>query len=620
MIKSVPTLASLAQSYGCDWAALSWACRDFLFSGPSMADFIRESRDLGKLSHRLTSGKTETPIRLAILGDCTTQAIAVSAPIVAASLGMPVEIYEAPYDSWRHELLDRSSKLYRFAPEMAIMVITENTLRPPSIFANKEEIDEINASVQATIDLCVDQLDSLGCREILWHNLASPSTSSVGRLDRGVEWSAQSHTSQINRILAQRDGDGLRVIDVATLASQLGNKRWRDERFVHHSKSPFNPACVSDYARALRGTMAAVWGRNAKVLVTDLDDTLWSGIVGDVGPEGVLVGMGTPIGEAHLAYAQYLKTLRMSGVLLAINSRNDPSVVAEAFVVQKGLPLKINDFASVKCHWGAKSKYILEIAEDLNVAPDSLVFVDDDPFQRAEVRNGAPGVSVVSMPEDPSMFALTIDDLHLFDRLALTNEDAGRADTYRGPPSRVGTQASSLEEYLGQAEMIGEFRCAKKTHLPRIEQLFSKTNQFNLTQRRFSAKELANSLARTNTGVYIAELVDRHANYGIVSAVVAERQGAALIVHNWVISCRVFSRGFEAFILNHIRDEAARQGAVQVEGDFVSTQRNGYAKDALIRLGLLPDLLEQPTSPWTFPITDSFDSLVQQAAGEEVFE
>lgn len=600
------TVAGITDPY-----ELQWACRDLLFSRPGITDLARTNKQLQLTYQQSAFSHLDNPVRVAILGDCTTQAIAVAAPIVAASIGIRVNIYEARFDSWRHELLDPLSPLHRFKPEIAIMVLTEQSLGRPPVFAEKAIVDQKHGEVAGVVDLCLTQFASMGCSEVLWHNLAGTTVTSAGRLDRSLEWSSSSFAARVNSELAQRDGCGLRVLDVASLAERVGTRNWTDERLVHISKHPFSPAFIGDYALLLRGTLASVRGRSAKVLVTDLDDTLWSGTVGDVGPEGVEIGYGTPAGEAHLAYAKYLKGIRDSGILLAINSRNDPLVVEQTFKVQKGLPLRLSDFASVHCHWGAKSAHLLAIADELNVAPDALVFVDDDAFQREEVRSGAAAVSVVPLPADPAHFARAVDELFLFDRLALTTEDAGRAQTYRSRPTRVAAGATSLDDYLEQAEMLGTVMRAEPHHLARIEQLFTKTNQFNLTQTRFTKSELERELLRPNAIVIAAELQDRHSQYGVVAAVIGECQEQVLHIRNWVVSCRVFSRGFEEFILNALCGEAVSLGADQVEGDFVASDRNAYAREFLERLDLTrpASVHRQPT--WGCSVHRTFQTHVQ---------
>ncbi len=556
-----------------DAVRLKAAASRFLFRKPRADEFANAAR---LFEAQAPAGGSASPVKVAVLGDVTTHLIAAAAPVVLGSLGVNSACWEASFDTWRMELLDPQSAYARFAPQFALLALSSRGLTVPPAFTAKDEME--NRARACVDDLC--QMWQAAGRDrgttIIQHNFALPPERPAGRLESRYEWTRRCFFRRINELLWSHEGAGVRILDVESLAAKVGEASWSDPRWYFHSKHAFSPKHTGDYALALRGTLAASLGKSHKVLVTDLDETFWGGVLGDLGPEHIEIGPGTAKGEAHLDYACYLKSLKERGVILAINSRNTPAVVERAFKQCEHLPLKLADFAAIHCHWESKSAHLRQIAAELNVGIDSLVFVDDDPMQREEVRLHCPEVCVLEFPQDVSYLVRDLDQLQLFDVTALTADDAGRTETYHAAAQLRDAGPTDIQGFLTGLAMNGRCREAADQDLDRAEALLLKTNQFNLTQKSFTRDELRRLTADGGL-VFVAEMQDRLTKYGTVSILVGKPDNGAFNVLNWVMSCRVFSRTLEHYILNQLIEWSRQRGLQEVRGSCTSSGRNQYA-------------------------------------------
>jgi len=558
-----------------DAALLKAAACGFVFRRPRADEFANAAKRFAK------QPPVGEPLKVAVLGDVTTHLITAAMPVVFGSLGLATSCWEASFDTWRMELLDPGSAFSDLAPGIVVLVLSARHVPSPPAFASAEEVEDLAQSFVA--DLAGMWQAAGGGREtlIIQHNFALPVERSLGRLEPRCPWSRRRFLQRVNTLLWEHEGRGVRILDVESLAARVGEAAWSDPRWHFHSKHAFDPRHIGDYALALRGTLAASLGKSHKVLVTDLDDTLWAGTLGDLGPTAIEIGPGTAKGEAHLHYASYLKSLRERGVILAINSRNTHSVVEQAFAQIPHLPLKLEDFASIHCHWESKSSHLKQIAAELNVGMDSLVVVDDDALQREEIRLHCPEVCVAGFPDDVSYLAQEIDQLQLFDVTALTAEDAGRTASYRAAAHISASTAgppADLPAFLSGLAMNANCRAAGEPDLERAEALLLKTNQFNLTQKSFARGELK-SLTDAGGLVLICDLQDRLTKYGIVSVLVGRPEDGHFRVLNWVMSCRVFSRTLEHYMANWLGAWCVSRGLAEIHGLLNRTPKNKYAQD-----------------------------------------
>ena len=551
--------------------------------------------DLQKLNHTIlgqadqwrefTGGKFQ---KVAILGGYTTQPIRELILPVLLSEGYWAEIYEGNYKSFETEPLDSNSPLYSFGPD--IVLVATGTKHIASFPSRGMDLSSVQSLAAAEIERLKVRWNSILGRTvstIIQHNFEPPSTLPLGRTEGRYPWSKTNFVHFLNSLLWKEDGKSIRVLDVHQLAVESGRQNWHPPRWYHHSKLGFDPGVVSQYGRALAGILRGVFGKTRKCLAVDLDNTLWGGVIGDDGLEGIALGSVSAEGEAFSAFGQYLKELRDQGVILAVNSKNDREIAEEVFKQHRECPLRLDDFSAFVCNWDNKSTNLKLIARALNIGEESIVFADDNPAECEEVRAALPEVNVVELSGDPASFPAQIDRLHLFAPLDLTGEDFTRQESYKANQELAKVVASSetLSAYLEQLKMRATIRPATSGEVPRVDQLFRKTNQFNLTGRVYSLESLQEMLATPDVLLLVAHLEDMLANHGLTSTLVVRSARPTLLIENWVMSCRVFSRTLEEAIFLSLLDFARAFDCTEIRGAFYPTKRNMYVSDLFNRLG-----------------------------------
>ncbi len=329
------------------------------------------------------------------------------------------------------------------------------------------------------------------------------------------------------------------------------------------------------------------------MLALDLDNTLWGGVVAELGPNHIAVGE-TPEGEAYVAFQRYLKALSQRGVLLAVASKNNPADAREPFVTNPGVVLKLDDFAAFEAGWQTKGESLQRIAASLNLGLDSFVFFDDNPAEREYIRQALPQVAVVEVPDEPAEYIRALEAGRWFEALDLTDEDRQRTEQYRAEAQRREVQAvaPNLSDYLMSLGMVAQVAAVEEPDLPRVAQLLAKTNQFNLTTRRHSEAEIRRLLSNPGSVGLTVRLRDRFGDYGLIAVVLAEPADdpSILAIDTWLMSCRVIGRGVEVFTLQALVQAAQHLGYRHLLGQYVPTAKNSVVADLLPRLGfeLLP--------------------------------
>jgi FkbH-like protein len=551
--------------------------------------------DLQKLNHTLlqqaeqwrefTSGRIR---KVAIIGGYTTQPIRELVLPILLSEGYWTEIYEGNYNSVETEPLDPNAPLYAFGPDILIVATgTKHINSFPRCGMDLAFVQSLAASEVERLKIRWDAIVDRTAATIIQHNFEPASTLPLGRNEGRYHWSKTNFVHLLNSLLWKYEGASIRVLDIHQLAGESGRLNWHSPRWNYHSKHGFDPGVVSQYGRALAGILRGILGKTRKCLAVDLDNTLWGGVIGDDGLEGIALGNVSPEGEAFAAFGTYLKELRNQGVILAVNSKNNRQIAEEVFRRHSQCPLRLDDFSAFVCSWDNKSTNLKLIAESLNIGEESIVFADDNPAECEQVMLAQPAVNVVELSGDPSSFPDQIDRLHLFAPLDLTAEDFARQESYVANQelARIVTSPETLSAYLEGLEMRAIIRPATSGEIPRIDQLFRKTNQFNLTGQVFSRESLQEILSAPDVLLLVAQLEDRLANHGLVSALVARSAKSTLSIENWVMSCRVFSRTLEEAIFLSILDFACAFDCTEIRGTFIRTKKNDYVSDLFARLG-----------------------------------
>jgi FkbH-like protein len=535
-------------------------------------------------------GLATKPIRLAILGSSTLGHLHAGIRVGAVRRGLFVTTYENDYGQYMHELGDPGSALHAFKPDAVLIALDAHHLAA-GLSASYEAADGEAALAEAKERLAGTwrlAREAFRCPVIQQTPLPVHHALMGGnehRLPGSPAWMIDRLNAAL-RPMADEAGVDLLALD--TRAALDGLARWHDAGLWHRSKQEVTPAAAPMYGDLVARLLAAKQGRSAKCLVMDLDNTLWGGVVGDDGLEGLVLGQGSPLGEAFTAFQAYARELSRRGVILAVCSKNDEANALEPFEKHPEMVLKRGDIASFVANWSDKASNIRAIAQELNIGLDSLVFIDDNPFERTLVRQELPMVAVPEVGDDPIDYPRAIADAGYFESLSITEEDRERTRQYQGNRAREALKASTtdLPAYLRGLEMELIWRRFDRVGLQRTVQLINKTNQFNLTTRRYTDEDVQALMEDPGAFGLQLRLLDRFGDNGIIAIVIGRLQpNADLLIDTWLMSCRVLGRQVEPTTLNLIAAEARRLGAKRLIGEYIPTKKNGMVKDHYARLG-----------------------------------
>jgi FkbH-like protein len=530
------------------------------------------------------------PVRLAILGSSTLAHL--HAPIRVAGLRRNIWIatYENEYGQYLQELLDGGSPLHAFKPNAVLFAfdarhLTQGlhaALSPPDAAA---VLDQARASLVR----CWRAARAAFNCPVMQQTLLDPFPSLMGSNEHRLPGSRAHAVAELNAGLrGLADAEGVDLVGIDRHAARDGMAAWHDPALWHRSKQEVSPVAGPTYGELVARAIAARQGRSYKCLVLDLDNTLWGGVIGDDGLDGITIGQGSPLGEGFLAVQEYAKELARRGVILAVNSKNDEANAREPFEKHPDMVLRSNDIASFRANWNDKAANIRAIAKDLNIGLDALVFLDDNPFERNFVREQLPMVAVPEVPEDPALVPGVLAAAGYFESLAVTDEDRVRTAQYQENRARDELLASStdLESYLRGLDMRMVWKRFDRLGLQRIVQLINKTNQFNLTTRRYTEEEVAAIMADQRSFGLQMRLLDRFGDNGIIAIVIGRMQDqATAIIDTWLMSCRVLGRQVEPTTLNLAVDMARALGATRLRGEYIPTKKNGMVQHHYEKLG-----------------------------------
>jgi FkbH-like protein len=376
------------------------------------------------------------------------------------------------------------------------------------------------------------------------------------------------------------------MLDYEGLAGEVGRRGWHDKKMWYLARAPLSaaalPAVAAEYARYI----AALRRPARKCMVVDLDDTLWGGILGEAGIAGLKLGPDYP-GNAFADFQRALRQLKHRGVLLAINSKNNFDDAQEVFLSHPQMILRLEDFAAVRINWVDKPTNMLSIANELNIGLDSFVFADDSPTERDLMRRAVPEILTLELPPNPAEFADVLADSRAFERVTATREDQDRTEMYRAQRERRQAEQSalSLEDFLASLEMKVSIEPASGPSMNRVGELTQKTNQFNLTTRRYTTAQVAALAADPQYGVFHVRVVDRFGDNGIVGVAIVQEKDRCAFIDTFLLSCRVIGRTIETALLVFVEQWARRRGLDGIEGEYIPTAKNAPAADFFTRHG-----------------------------------
>jgi FkbH-like protein len=555
-------------------------------------------------------------VRLGMVGSYTTGQLSDLLRLAAFRYGIFLEIYEAGFDQYRQEILDPRSGLNAFGPDVVLLAVHEGALELPHLSQTPE------SHVEAEADRWVSlwhRIRELSGAAVIQHNFVSRPDLVHGHLARTLPGSRASMVIAVNDALARRVHPGVAIVDAESLASRIGKDSWHDPRYWYLAKQAVSLQALPSLARHTGAVLAATMGLSRKVLVLDLDNTLWGGTVGDDGLENLVLGQGTADGEAFLDFQAYCKALADRGVVLAVCSKNDLETALLPFRDHPDMVLGEEDIAVFVANWIPKADNLRHIAEVLGLGLDSLVFVDDNPAERESIRRLVPEVEVVELSANPAEHVHSLASTPLFEPASLTEEDRQRTKQYRAraAAATIAAQASSLEEFHRELQMEAVVAPFDDLHLPRVVQLIMKTNQFNLTTRRHGDARVRAYMADPEMITMYVKLSDRLADHGLVAVVIGSISGHVLEIDTWVMSCRVIGRTLERTILAHLIETARGRELRMIRGIYVPTERNRMVSRLYPELGFEPEASgPDGTTSWTLviPQTTPQNELIKEHA------
>lgn len=555
------------------------------------------------------------PVRVGLLANFTIDLVA---PLLLAQ-GLPsrllVDPYVAGFDTWIQEILDPSSSLREAAPDVVVLALQLEALSPALAFRFLELTPEqVNAEVEsalARIEEAVVGLRAWSRAKVLIHAFPTPITPALGILDARLSTGQTATVRRLNEqlaSLAERIGDVF-LVDLSRLVASIGAVRWQDARLWGMAKIPFSQAAAralaAEYVRYLR----AFKGLSRKVLVLDLDDTLWGGILGEDGIEGIRLGDEYP-GRAFVELQQAILGLHRRGVVLAINSKNNEEDVLEVLMKHPSMVLRPEHFAATRINWQDKSANMSELADELGLSLDSFVFIDDSEVECERMRQSFPEVMTVRLEAEPAARAGAVLALGVFDTLSYSDEDRKRGALYKqeAPRTKLRAGAQSLDDFYRSLDMVLDVYAVGRAQVQRAADLTQRTNQFNLTTRRYTVDELTAALRASGCEAYAFRLTDRFGDNGIIGVGMIEVDGSRGAISNLLMSCRVLRRTVEDAVLAFLMTRARELGACEIEGRFRPTRKNGQTKDFYRDRGFSPIAPDGDTERFVRSLAEPIES------------
>jgi FkbH-like protein len=578
----------------------------------NISDYFKEYTSIKK-NMKTEDTNQFKKMKIAVLSSSTIKGIKEVLFIKCYKLRIIPEILIGGYNQYNQEIFDDNSQLYKFKPNLVILFIDTKSLLGDVFFdyyqLSEEKKDNLFVVIINQIKLLVDKISqNLDCKIVL-HNFEVPINSPLGIIDNKQRLSFIEFVKDINSEISRqfKENNQIFVFDYDTFCSKCGKENILDYKmyYLGDIKISFKyfPRLCEEYISYIKPLLALT----KKCIVLDLDNTLWGGVVGEDGLEGIKIGP-TPEGRPFLEFQRYLLSLFNRGIILSINSNNNPE---DALIVLRTHPhmiLKENHFASIKINWDSKISNMKTIAEEINIGLDSLVFFDDDKLNREIIRTALPEVKVVDLPDDPSLYLKTLMELNDFNSYQFSEEDKKRGQIYADERKRqeLNKTIMDITEYLKALNMVVTIEKANSFNIPRISQLTQKTNQFNMTTKRYLEEDMKKFANSNKYLVYSARIEDKFGDNGIVGVVIVKKEEKKWIIDSFLLSCRIIGRRVEETILAHILEEAKKEMVNTLIGEFISTKKNIPAKEFYKKIGF--ELIEEKDGRqlWEFPIEKEY--------------
>ncbi len=531
----------------------------------------------------------KTKIKVAILGDSATQLLNVALKGYGREEEIDFQLYEADYDQVDQQVFNLNSELYSSNSDFVIISLSSEKLLYKF---NKSESESrfgfAEKELNRISDIYKTITEQLKAKVIIF-NFPFINNGVFGNYSNKVESSFRYQLRKLNFELMKAGSQmgNLFILDIDSIQSEIGRNSRIDSKFYYRAQMTMSLESLPRIAKELTEIILSINGKKLqKCLILDLDNTTWGGVIGDDGMEGIEIG-SLGMGKAFSELQLWALELKKRGIILCICSKNTESIAKEPFEKHPDMKLRLSDISVFVANWENKADNIRHIKSVLNIGYDSMVFLDDNPFERNLVRSELPEITVPELPEDPADYLSYIHTLNLFETASHSKEDNSRTQKYQEEATRLSNKKSfkSIEGYLESLEMTAMINVFDDFSIPRIAQLTQRSNQFNLRTIRYSEEDINRIRTSKEYVTLQVKLSDKYGDYGLISLLIGEIKDENLFIDTWIMSCRVLKRDVEKFVLNELVEECRKLGLKNIVGEWIETKKNIIVKDHYKNLG-----------------------------------
>lgn len=542
---------------------------------------------------KIINFKNSNSKKIALLSNFTLQGLPSVLQVISNEHGMNIHVYESPYNQYRQEIINTDSDWYKFNSELTFLLMDFESLLG-SIFYEyhsyktedrKEIIDKTCLDITELVESILKHNNGI----IVISTFLLPTFSPLGIYESKIKYSLKEFAIILNQLLFELSSkhDSLFCLEIDSLFQKFGSENMIDEKLKYLADMKITPNKFEYLANEMLSFLFPLFGKTKKCLVLDLDDTLWGGIIGEDGINNIKLDSKSP-GNSFLEFQKIILQLHQRGVILAINSKNNLSDVTEVFEKHPNMILKETHFASMKINWNDKATNLSSIADEINIGTDSMVFWDDDPVNRELIRQKFPDVFVVDVPKDTSLYVKTLRNLPIFNSFQLTNEDINKGQMYAAQRQRKTHESSftDLDDFLSSLEMEVKCENVNEFTINRVSQLVMKTNQFNLTSKRYSENEIKKMVSDDNYIIRTFSVSDKFGDNGLIGLYIIKKSSLKeWFIDSFLLSCRIMGRNIENVMLNDILQFAQQENIEKIEGEYIPSTKNSVTKDLYRKYG-----------------------------------
>lgn len=567
----------------------------------SISEYINKYRKLHKIGSK--------SIRVAYLSSFTSRTFKEVLTVQCFEEGIDCEFYEGAYNQYSQEIYNANGSLYKFKPELIILFIDIKSLLGENYlkfynFNESERYDFISEKLKDLTNLVYSMKLNTKAK-ILVHNFEVPCNSSMGVLEgkqnNGIIESVNRLNDELNKNF--KEDQQVFIFNYDGFCSRFGKENIHDDKMYYIGDLILKLDYVPNLCKEYMGYIKPMCSIIRKCLVLDLDNTLWGGIVGEVGPEGIKLGP-TNEGKPFWQLQQYLLMLNNRGIILAVNSKNNKDEAIKTIKEHPYMVLREDNFAHIEINWDDKVSNLKRISERLNIGLDSIVFMDDDKFNREMVKGELPQVKVIDLPEDPALYLSTIMNLNDFNMLEITEEDKNKQKIYAQQKKREIEKRSSvnIEEYIKNLNMKIEIKENDRFNVGRISQLTQKTNQFNMTGMRYSEEVIEHLMCSSEYKIISAKVSDKFGDNGITAVVIISAEKKKFTIKGFFMSCRIIGRRVEYNLIDYVINKAKSLGIKEIAGEFIENSKNAPCREIYKDYGFKFKDVEDKIQTWIYKL------------------